>query len=449
MIEFLQYSSLANWGLTMPASNSAVEMMPHDYIPLSELLERVLEPVVIQDNVEYKRLTVKTGGAGAIVRMRSGKEERILGKDIGRKNQFRVHCGQMVVSSIDARNGAAGIVPTEADGCVVTDNFWVFDVRTDKVVPFFLQLLLARPSVMAQIETISHGSTNRQYITIDQFLNLTIALPDMLMQKKIIAQYRRQQTKMAKLEDELYSFGEQRETLVSTVLGYHGQHEENNSQCLFVIEFRNLYKWSSCNAANSLSFVRAARMKECIGEFMTNDDLSLRVEPQKTPGKNYRYIGMNGVEKKTGLLVDKPKLVKGKDIKSASVMVPMGYVIYGKLRPYLNKFWKNDTYKADVICSSEFLVFRPSDRLDIGYFMAILGSDYLQRQIAGKLAGTRMPRLSTTDFLDLELPEPDMTIQKKLGDEIKTLQVEVERKRKQLKRLSEVQREKLVTSYDL
>ena len=35
------------------------------------------------------------------------------------------------MSKIDARNGAFGIVPPEADGAIITGNFWVYDVNPE------------------------------------------------------------------------------------------------------------------------------------------------------------------------------------------------------------------------------------------------------------------------------------------------------------------------------
>lgn len=449
MIELQLYSTLRNWSsVSMELKKEAIEVV-HSAIPLSELLVRVMEPVVIQDDEEYTRLTVKTGGAGAIVRQKAGKPEVIRGKDIGRKNQFKVHSGQMVVSSIDARNGAAGIVPEEADGCVVTDNFWVFRVNEQKVIPAFLQLLLARPSVTSQIKGISHGTTNRQYITIDQFLKVSVVIPAKIEQKKFICHFEKLQAKKRKLQKEIDAFGSQRESMISKRLGITAKQTESDAGRFFVVEYQDLYKWSSGGSNNRVSSCPKIRMEDCIAEFMSKDAKSLRVYPQATPTKKYFYVGMDGVEKNLGLLSEKPKTVKGIEIKSSSISVPTGYIIFGKLRPYLNKFWLNKEKKENIICSSEFLVFRPSERIDINYFITMLGAEIVQDQIGDKQMGTRMPRLSATDFLDLEIPATNLVVQKEIGEDFLRLQEDVDKKRRQLKRLVGLQTEKLYTKYGL
>ena len=447
MIDILQYSALSNWVFAAPDNNLGAQKAGHNVYMLSELLRRVMEPVVIQDDEEYTRLTIKSGGAGATVRMRGGMIEKIRGKDIGRKNQFRVHVGQLVVSSIDARNGAAGIVPKGAEGCVVTDNFWVFKIDDNMVMPSFLQQLLARPGVTSQIKAISHGTTNRQYITIDQFLKVIVALPNKKEQKKFLAQYKCFQERRLELQADIDSFGIRREAVISRNIGNSALHLKNNGQKLFSLEYQNMSKWSSIRVDNVTRLVHAVRIRECIAEFMTMGSKSLKMKPQMTPIKDFYYIGMADVEKDIGLLVDKPKRMKGAEIKSTSIEVPKGYIIYGKLRPYLNKFWVNNIIEENVICSSEFLVFCLSHRVDLNYFVAMLGSRCIQNQIEDKLIGSRMPRLSISDFLDLWLPEPSMEIQKQLGIEIMNLQREVSKNRTILKQLLEVRLEKLFNVY--
>lgn len=43
---------------------------------------------------------------------------------VGTKKQFMINKGQFLISKIDARNGAYGIVPKELDGAIITGNFW-------------------------------------------------------------------------------------------------------------------------------------------------------------------------------------------------------------------------------------------------------------------------------------------------------------------------------------
>ncbi|MDZ7777154.1 MAG: hypothetical protein U5L09_16830 [Bacteroidales bacterium] len=85
------------------------------------------------------------------------------------------------------------------------------------------------------------------------------------------------------------------------------------------------------------------------------DSKPIRINTTSFPKENFLFIGMENIEKETGRLVEFQK-VKGSEIKSQTLKVPKGYVLFGKLRPYLNKYWVNKTEHENIVCSSEFLL---------------------------------------------------------------------------------------------
>lgn len=115
--------------------------------------------------------------------------ETLLGSKIGTKRQHVVHAGQFIMSKIDARNGAYGIVPEELDGAVVTNDFPLFDVDTSKIIPLFLVLVSTTDRFVDFARKCSSGTTNRKRIDIDAFLNQKIPLPSVDEQEYIIRQY--------------------------------------------------------------------------------------------------------------------------------------------------------------------------------------------------------------------------------------------------------------------
>ena len=92
-------------------------------MPLSKLLFRHKDTINIQEIETYKRITIRMNNQGIIMR------DCVLGSEIGTKKQFIAKSGQLVLSKIDARNSAFGILPKECDGAIITGNFWAFDVN--------------------------------------------------------------------------------------------------------------------------------------------------------------------------------------------------------------------------------------------------------------------------------------------------------------------------------
>lgn len=73
-----------------------------------------------------------------------------------------------------------------------------------------------------------------------------------------------------------------------------------------------------------------------------------RVVPDQNSGA--LYIGLEHIEPHTMQLLGSGN---ASEVKSASVIFKKGDVLYGKMRPYLNKVWRAE---FDGVCSSEFLV---------------------------------------------------------------------------------------------
>ena len=95
----------------------------------------------------------------------------------------------MAVSKIDARNGAFGIVPLEADGAIITGNFWVYDVNPEVANIEYLVLLLSSNAFVQAWQDCSNGSGNRLYLQEDKFLNYKIPMPVITKQHSIIKQF--------------------------------------------------------------------------------------------------------------------------------------------------------------------------------------------------------------------------------------------------------------------
>ena len=127
----------------------------------------------------------------------------LKGSKIGTKRQHVIHAGQFIMSKIDARNGAYGIVPAELEGAIVTNDFPVFDVDTEKIIPQFLVLVSTTDKFVEFARKCSSGTTNRKRIDIATFLNQQIPLPSIEEQKKILEVYNAQANQVSKLETDI------------------------------------------------------------------------------------------------------------------------------------------------------------------------------------------------------------------------------------------------------
>ena len=112
-LNLLHFKDLRNWQYDF---SDDLKANYHKTIKLSEVLTRVKNAVDVQDDIEYKRVTIKSYGKGIVLR------DIEKGDKIKTKKQYVVSENQLLLSKIDARNGAFGLVPAELDGEIITGN---------------------------------------------------------------------------------------------------------------------------------------------------------------------------------------------------------------------------------------------------------------------------------------------------------------------------------------
>jgi len=168
-----------------------------NHLPLSKILIRNKTPINIEGNVVYKRATIKLYGKGLSIR------DEEIGSKINTKKQFLIKKDQLLLSKIDARNGAFGIVPKELDGAIITGNFWAFDINENFVNRDYLSYLLSSKKFYSICKDASSGVTNRKYLNETKFLAMEIELPKIEEQNKLITELNDYKNKIEELQKEL------------------------------------------------------------------------------------------------------------------------------------------------------------------------------------------------------------------------------------------------------
>jgi len=100
---------------------------------------------------------------------------------------YRVRAGQFILSGIDARNGAFGVVPAELDGAVITNDFWTHNIDTSIIDPDYFYWLTSTSIFYDACKKASEGTTNRQRLQTDKFYGFEFALPSTSEQRLLAA----------------------------------------------------------------------------------------------------------------------------------------------------------------------------------------------------------------------------------------------------------------------
>lgn len=140
------------------------------------------------------------------------------------------------------------------------------------------------------------------------------------------------------------------------------------------------------------------------------------LDPQTQPETPFNYLGLEHVEGTTGALINFSP-VFGKGIKSRSKVFRECDVLYGRLRPYLNKVYVCSGEISRGICSGEFYVLAPNAKKILPHFLRnLLASELVHPFVSRWQTGSALPRLQLDDLLNLTVPVPPLSVQRQYED---------------------------------
>jgi type I restriction enzyme S subunit len=137
------------------------------------------------------------------------------------------------------------------------------------------------------------------------------------------------------------------------------------------------------------------------------DFVGVQVDPTGRPDD--LYVGLEHVA--SGRFVRAGE-GKASDVQSSKYAFLPGDVLYGKLRPYLDKAVLADDAG---ICTTELLVLRPKDDVDPRFLVAVAHAPrFIEHAVAGT-TGVQHPRTSWHHISDFELPAFDLDEQRQIA----------------------------------
>jgi type I restriction enzyme S subunit len=362
-------------------------------VRLGELLRRVKNEVLVSDDETYARLTIRMNGKGIVIR------DRVPGHEIGTKRQFLARSGQLLLSKIDARNGAFGIVPIECDKAVITGNFWAFDVNASRLVPGYFDYLTKTPLFVEFCIRASEGTTNRLYLQETAFLSQEIPLPPISEQRRIVAKIDELTAKIEKASDLRRKASEGAEALIESELSrtFHiiSQHFGSTQ----IGNFSEVKGGKRLPAGERLSdnptpfpYIRVADMKK-----HSIDTSGLKYVPEHLHPSISRYT-----------------------ISSRDVYVTIaGTIGYPGVVPEILD-------GANLTENAAKLVFHNDERISKEYIVYSLRSPQVQQQFKKKQTEAAQPKLALHRIASTQIPIPPLPQQRRIVAYLDSLQAQVD-----------------------
>ncbi|WP_266070778.1 restriction endonuclease subunit S [Salinimicrobium profundisediminis] len=428
----VRFMTLSNWSVGAILSDKVLYKDGFKLEPIGNLIIRNREKEILEDDKAYKQVTIKLYGKGVIQR----GDELIFGKNIGTKNQFRISEGQFIMSKIDARNGAFGIVPPELEGAITTQDFLSYNINTEKILPEFFNLITGTKHFAELCQKASSGTTGRQRVDEKAFLGFRIPVPQIEIQKEIVKQYRNNVEEEIQLQSTLIALKDEIDLYLNDKLGITSYNSQEPTKRFNVVSFSSLSEWG----INS----PMARMRNFYSnlKFRTLPISALcKISSGGTPSRsNKQYYGGEIPWIKTGevrenIITETEEYITELGLKRSSAkLYPKGSLIvamYGATAGRSAKLGIDAT--TNQACA---VLHNINAELILTDFLWI----YLISQIENfrlLASGSAQPNLNASKVANYLVPIPTISEQKQILDDINVIKDKISRLETEIERVSE------------
>ena len=142
----------------------------------------------------------------------------------------------------------------------------------------------------------------------------------------------------------------------------------------------------------------------------------IEIDTIRNTKNNLPFVGMEDVESHSGNFIGSRD---PKEVKSTTFHFDTRHVLYGKLRPYLNKVLLSN---FEGHCSTEFLPLLPDNKFLVREWLTVwLRYEKTVDNIMGTNSGSRMPRANMDKVKEFKIPLPPISEQRKIVDYLDSL----------------------------
>mgnify|MGYP000170711676 CR=1 FL=1 len=322
-----------------------------DETSVGEALERLSRPVEVESDTKYRQIGIRSHGKGIF------DKEAVTGSELGGKRVFWIEPDCFVVNIVFAWEQAVSRT-TDADvGKIASHRFPMFRPRAKRCDVRFIEYYFKTPRGKYLLGIASPGGAGRNK-TLGQreFERVPLTLPPLREQKKIA--------------DILSTWDQAIEKTTALLSNAHTQKRALMQQLLTGRRRFAAFEgqpWKEVRLGDVISISKN------------------RLDPKRDHNAR-TCIEMEHIEAETGRLIG--STTSDQQASTKAVFGP-GDILFGKLRPYLRKFFAPD---FDGVCSTEIWVLQPKQGAIVPSFLhGLVQSEGFMEQ-AEKSAGSKMPR---------------------------------------------------------
>lgn len=424
MLDFVGFNTLVNWSVQYFRDSAIKFNRKYSLMRIGDFLTRNKTGIEIQDNETYKRATIRVRNGGIYLR------DIQDGRYIGTKKQFLIKAGQFLLSKIDARNGAFGVVPEELDGGIITGNFWTFDVDYAIINPHYLTLLTTTKQFIDFCEQASNGTTNRHYLQEPLFLNIKVTVPSLEEQRELVNAFNEKVDEVRRLGSKINKIYKDIDDYLIMSLGIAPQYnpKEKNMKFKYLkfIKFSDISEWG-------VDIIQQKQKREKFKYPVIKVKNLCQLGSGGTPSRSFlQYYKGNIPWVKTGEVVNE-EIFETEEHITEDAIANSSVKLYPKGSLIIAMYGQGETrgrtakLGIDATTNQACAVLYNIDH-------SIINTDYLWYYLQGRYhdlrsmaSGNNQPNLNADKISNFEVVVPPIDIQSEIVDYIKKQKVLLKR----------------------
>lgn len=325
---------------------------------VDDVMTLVRRPVEVTPEGIYHEIGLRSFGNGVF------HKPPVTGKELGTKRVFHIHPGDLLFSNVFAWEGAVALAAETEAGKIGSHRFMTYRVDSEKADSrYLLHYFYGGPGLQV-IRSASPGSAGRnRTLGISTFERQHIQLPHLEEQRRIA--------------DRLDTLANHIQRISTALPGLNAARQLATSGLDQV-----LARWTTGS-------IRVDQACELVSD---------TVHPGDDLGAAKEFVGLEHIVPHLGRRSGSRLLgeEKGRKFRFAP-----GDILYGYLRPYLNKVWLSDRHG---LCSVEQYVLRPKDEIPGEILAAGLRGASTLRKVLDATHNLQLPRLRSGLLMAMEIP---------------------------------------------
>lgn len=264
-----------------------------------------------------------------------------------------------------------------------TTEFHVLRCK-EKIIPKWVYYFIRNQRFIEEAENNFTGAVGQQRVPASFLENYPIIVPPIVEQEQIVDKLDKQMAQIDMMKKE----AEKQLDAVITIL---------ESSLSYYLNEKNIFTGTILNFSDICSLDKK------------------QIYPKSNEAMRLMYVGMEDIESNTGKITLNES-IKWDSISSKTFYFNQNHVLYGKLRPYLNKV--AEPY-FEGRCSTELIPISPKSSCKRDYLAMLLRSSQTIQAAMKNKTGSRMPRADITEIMKLKIKLPDMNEQESILQKMK------------------------------